>query len=157
MERGLVLTCYKNTVHQQSQHWSLEPDVNQRSMDLQSRWRLHFTYQHIMLPACNDVCFFYRGVWNVPFITNCYLMKMSLFRVPAAKEVTYTTEGVDADMAFCASLRERVSDAICSIIDTSQRYTVEAIWQQSLNYLISVRSSCCSHIYIFTLFFHNSQ
>ncbi|KAF9804957.1 hypothetical protein SFRURICE_007860 [Spodoptera frugiperda] len=47
-----------------------------------------------------------KGVWNVPFITNCYLAKMSLFRLPATKTVTYTREGIDPDMAFCASLRE---------------------------------------------------
>lgn len=47
-----------------------------------------------------------RGVWNVPFISNCYLMKMSLFRGPLTKALTYMREGVDADMAFCASLRE---------------------------------------------------
>ncbi|XP_004929891.1 procollagen-lysine,2-oxoglutarate 5-dioxygenase isoform X1 [Bombyx mandarina] len=47
-----------------------------------------------------------KGVWNVPFITNCYLLKMSLFRAPKAKAVTYVQEGHDSDMAFCASLRE---------------------------------------------------
>ncbi|XP_049885467.1 procollagen-lysine,2-oxoglutarate 5-dioxygenase [Pectinophora gossypiella] len=47
-----------------------------------------------------------RGIWNVPFITNCYLMKMSVFRAPEAKSVTYSKEDVDPDMAFCASLRE---------------------------------------------------
>ncbi|RVE46862.1 hypothetical protein evm_008507 [Chilo suppressalis] len=47
-----------------------------------------------------------RGVWNVPFITNCYLMKMSLFRNTEAKSVTYSSEDVDADMAFCSNLRQ---------------------------------------------------
>ncbi|CAK1588743.1 unnamed protein product [Parnassius mnemosyne] len=47
-----------------------------------------------------------RGIWNVPFITNCYLMKIELFRTPAAKSVTYSKEEVDPDMAFCASLRD---------------------------------------------------
>ncbi|XP_045509441.1 procollagen-lysine,2-oxoglutarate 5-dioxygenase isoform X2 [Colias croceus] len=46
-----------------------------------------------------------RGIWNVPFITNCYLLNMELFRKPAYKGVTYSKEGVDADMAFCESLR----------------------------------------------------
>lgn len=53
--------------------------------------------------------FDYRGVWNVPFITNCYLVKISVFRTPAAKSVTYSREDVDPDMALCASLRESVS------------------------------------------------
>nr|XP_021187543.2 procollagen-lysine,2-oxoglutarate 5-dioxygenase isoform X1 [Helicoverpa armigera] len=47
-----------------------------------------------------------KGVWNVPFITNCYLVKMSLFRKPATKSVTYTMDSIDPDMAFCASLRD---------------------------------------------------
>ncbi|XP_063837610.1 procollagen-lysine,2-oxoglutarate 5-dioxygenase isoform X1 [Ostrinia nubilalis] len=47
-----------------------------------------------------------RGTWNVPFITNCYLVKISVFRVPAAKSITYSKEDVDPDMAFCTSLRE---------------------------------------------------
>lgn len=50
----------------------------------------------------------YRGTWNVPFITNCYLMKISVFRTSMAKPVTYSKEEVDPDMAFCASLREVV-------------------------------------------------
>ncbi|KAJ0183831.1 hypothetical protein K1T71_000254 [Dendrolimus kikuchii] len=47
-----------------------------------------------------------RGVWNVPFITNCFVVKSSILRAPAAKYLTYAKEGVDPDMAFCASLRE---------------------------------------------------
>lgn len=46
------------------------------------------------------------GVWNVPFITNCYLVKISAFRGAAAKAVTYSREDMDADMTFCTSLRE---------------------------------------------------
>lgn len=47
-----------------------------------------------------------RGIWNVPFITNCYLVKSSIFRVPAAKALIYAKEGLDPDMAFCSTLRE---------------------------------------------------
>ncbi|XP_068630751.1 procollagen-lysine,2-oxoglutarate 5-dioxygenase [Battus philenor] len=46
-----------------------------------------------------------RGVWNVPFITNCYLVNMDLFRTSAGKEVTFMKEELDPDMAFCSSLR----------------------------------------------------
>lgn len=45
----------------------------------------------------------------MPFITNCYLAKMSVFRMPVAKSVTYSRDGIDPDMAFCASLRDAVS------------------------------------------------
>ncbi|XP_069364652.1 procollagen-lysine,2-oxoglutarate 5-dioxygenase [Maniola hyperantus] len=47
------------------------------------------------------------GIWNVPFITNCYLMKMSLFRKESAKAVSYIKDDLDADMAFCAHLRDQ--------------------------------------------------
>ncbi|XP_013189452.1 procollagen-lysine,2-oxoglutarate 5-dioxygenase isoform X2 [Amyelois transitella] len=47
-----------------------------------------------------------KGIWNVPFITNCYLVKISVFKTNSSKSVTYSKENVDADMAFCASLRE---------------------------------------------------
>ncbi|KAL4717703.1 hypothetical protein ACJJTC_000852 [Scirpophaga incertulas] len=47
-----------------------------------------------------------KGIWNVPFITNCYLMKMSVFRSKRAEAVTYAKENIDADMAFCSSLRD---------------------------------------------------
>ncbi|XP_063546470.1 procollagen-lysine,2-oxoglutarate 5-dioxygenase [Cydia strobilella] len=54
-----------------------------------------------------DIVFYaIRGIWNVPFITNCYLMKMATFRSGAAKTVDYHKEGVDPDMAFCANLRD---------------------------------------------------
>ncbi|XP_032526726.1 procollagen-lysine,2-oxoglutarate 5-dioxygenase isoform X2 [Danaus plexippus] len=46
-----------------------------------------------------------EGIWNVPFINNCYLMNISLFRKPSAKHVSYLKEDTDPDMAFCASLR----------------------------------------------------
>ncbi|XP_014366500.2 procollagen-lysine,2-oxoglutarate 5-dioxygenase isoform X1 [Papilio machaon] len=47
-----------------------------------------------------------RGIWNVPFITNCYLVKMALFHTPKGQEVSYVKEDVDPDMAFCNSLRD---------------------------------------------------
>ncbi|CAG9781920.1 unnamed protein product [Diatraea saccharalis] len=47
-----------------------------------------------------------KGIWNVPFITNCYLMKMSVFRNTEAKSISYSVEDTDADMAFCSNLRQ---------------------------------------------------
>ncbi|CAG9137144.1 unnamed protein product [Plutella xylostella] len=45
------------------------------------------------------------GIWNVPFITNVYLVKSSVLRKYSGK-VTYSRPEVDPDMAFCQSLRE---------------------------------------------------
>ncbi|XP_050361429.1 procollagen-lysine,2-oxoglutarate 5-dioxygenase isoform X1 [Nymphalis io] len=47
------------------------------------------------------------GIWNVPFITNCYLMKILIFRDKSDKEVSHIMDGIDPDMAFCASLRKQ--------------------------------------------------
>ncbi|KAG7312983.1 hypothetical protein JYU34_000055 [Plutella xylostella] len=46
-----------------------------------------------------------KGIWNVPFITNVYLVKSSVLRKYSGK-VTYSRPEVDPDMAFCQSLRE---------------------------------------------------
>ncbi|KAM3968969.1 procollagen lysyl hydroxylase [Aphomia sociella] len=46
-----------------------------------------------------------RGIWNVPFITNCYLAKVTVLRKPE-QALTYSKEELDPDMAFCHSLRD---------------------------------------------------
>ncbi|XP_050683668.1 procollagen-lysine,2-oxoglutarate 5-dioxygenase isoform X2 [Leptidea sinapis] len=45
-----------------------------------------------------------RGIWNVPFITHCYLVKMSVFREAGPDKISYGKAGMDSDMAFCESL-----------------------------------------------------
>lgn len=47
------------------------------------------------------------GVWNVPFITNCYLINILLFRSKSEEAISYLREDMDPDMAFCAALRKR--------------------------------------------------
>ncbi|XP_075991583.1 procollagen lysyl hydroxylase isoform X2 [Anticarsia gemmatalis] len=47
-----------------------------------------------------------KGIWNVPFITNCYIINTAVLRTSSAKSVTYTKDGLDPDMAFCSTLRE---------------------------------------------------
>ncbi|XP_073953493.1 procollagen lysyl hydroxylase isoform X2 [Choristoneura fumiferana] len=47
-----------------------------------------------------------RGVWNVPFITNCYLLNIAPFRTESAKDISFFKEDIDPDMAFCASMRD---------------------------------------------------
>ncbi|XP_013147988.1 PREDICTED: procollagen-lysine,2-oxoglutarate 5-dioxygenase 3 isoform X2 [Papilio polytes] len=46
-----------------------------------------------------------EGIWNVPFVTNCYLVKMEVLRTPKGLQVTYAKDDLDPDMAFCTSLR----------------------------------------------------
>jgi procollagen-lysine,2-oxoglutarate 5-dioxygenase len=43
-----------------------------------------------------------KGIWNVPFISNCYLIMASVL-----PEVVYKLTDVDADMAFCYVLRKK--------------------------------------------------
>lgn len=59
-----------------------------------------------------------KGVWNVPYITNCYLMKMSVIKNYKIKTI-YTLNTLDHDMAFCTNLRNR---QIHMKIDSTQDY-----------------------------------
>ncbi|KAK9501159.1 hypothetical protein O3M35_002249 [Rhynocoris fuscipes] len=45
-----------------------------------------------------------RGIWNVPYITHCYLVNGTLLN--KLKNV-YTEPGSDPDMAFCKELRDK--------------------------------------------------
>ncbi|KAJ8254739.1 hypothetical protein GJAV_G00196850 [Gymnothorax javanicus] len=47
------------------------------------------------------------GLWNVPYITQVYLIKGSTLRTRLAQVSLYTQEGMDPDMAFCRSVRDQ--------------------------------------------------
>lgn len=49
---------------------------------------------------------FCSGLWNVPYISSSYLIKRSVFN-----KFTYADDDLDADMAFCKSLRQQVKYA----------------------------------------------
>ncbi|XP_015120396.1 procollagen-lysine,2-oxoglutarate 5-dioxygenase [Diachasma alloeum] len=49
---------------------------------------------------------FIRGLWNVPYITNCYLVNVTLLRNPETRPV-YAIEGTEPDMAFAMTNRHR--------------------------------------------------
>lgn len=51
--------------------------------------------------------FWNRGLWNVPFISSCYLIKKDIF-----PKITYTDDHLDAEMAFCKNLRVKVSEIL---------------------------------------------
>ena len=47
------------------------------------------------------------GLWNVPFISSAYLIKGDLINHPNEKmRPNFVNKLLDADMAFCANLRE---------------------------------------------------
>ncbi|XP_060951645.1 multifunctional procollagen lysine hydroxylase and glycosyltransferase LH3 [Limanda limanda] len=47
------------------------------------------------------------GVWNVPYITQAYLIKGSVLRSKLSQMSMYVGEGMDPDMVFCKSIRDQ--------------------------------------------------
>ncbi len=65
-----------------------------------------FTYRtgtranHVVFFACS------RGLWNVPFIGNSYVINATLLKKYDRSKLNYAKDNLDADMAFCANLRD---------------------------------------------------
>jgi len=60
-------------------------------------------------PTCNspnhaDACF--RGLWNVPFISNCYLINATIIANKATRP-SYENDDLDTEMAFAHGNRQR--------------------------------------------------
>lgn len=51
------------------------------------------------------------GVWNVPYISNIYLIKGSALRAELQQADLFHHSKLDPDMAFCANIRQQVSFA----------------------------------------------
>lgn len=51
----------------------------------------------------------HSGVWNVPYISNIYLMKGSALRTELQQTDLFHYSKLDPDMAFCANIRQQVS------------------------------------------------
>ncbi|KAJ8281916.1 hypothetical protein COCON_G00044350 [Conger conger] len=47
------------------------------------------------------------GLWNVPYITQVYLIRGTTLRTRLAQVSLYTQDGMDADMAFCRTVRDQ--------------------------------------------------
>ncbi|KAL7977644.1 hypothetical protein Chor_009593, partial [Crotalus horridus] len=47
------------------------------------------------------------GVWNVPYISQAYLLKGDILRQDLPQRNIFTLEDTDPDMAFCKSVREK--------------------------------------------------
>ncbi|XP_058038161.1 multifunctional procollagen lysine hydroxylase and glycosyltransferase LH3 [Ahaetulla prasina] len=47
------------------------------------------------------------GVWNVPYISQAYLLKGEILRQELTQRNIFTLEDTDPDMAFCKSVREK--------------------------------------------------
>ncbi|KAM7376795.1 hypothetical protein PAMA_013531 [Pampus argenteus] len=47
------------------------------------------------------------GLWNVPYITQAYLIKGSVLRSELSQVSLYVNDGMDPDMVFCRSIRDQ--------------------------------------------------
>uniref|UniRef100_A0A3Q1K247 procollagen-lysine 5-dioxygenase n=1 Tax=Anabas testudineus TaxID=64144 RepID=A0A3Q1K247_ANATE len=52
------------------------------------------------------------GLWNVPYITQSYLIKGSILRTKLSQVSLYVDEGMDSDMVFCRSIRDQVTRSL---------------------------------------------
>ncbi|RZB40645.1 procollagen-lysine,2-oxoglutarate 5-dioxygenase 1, partial [Asbolus verrucosus] len=46
-----------------------------------------------------------RGLWNVPFVANSYLINATFLKKYGRSELNFVRDNLDADMAFCANVR----------------------------------------------------
>ena len=74
----------------------------------------------------HELWFVFRGMWNVPYVTGCYLINGTLIRQPKTKP-SYVYNDLDADMAFCTNMREKVSMDNLTLCHYSARYTDSCI------------------------------
>lgn len=51
---------------------------------------------------------FFRGVWNVPYVANIYLIKGQTLRSEMKERNYFARDRLDPDMAFCRNAREMV-------------------------------------------------
>lgn len=61
-----------------------------------------------MMASCLNTVWFSRGVWNVPYVSKVYLLKGSLLRSQLTDFGLYNWHILDADMAFCHNVRNKV-------------------------------------------------
>ena len=54
----------------------------------------------------------HRGLWNVAFIANMYLIHGNVLHAPHTP--SFDLGDLDPDMAFCKNLRDRVSNSLLS-------------------------------------------
>lgn len=53
-----------------------------------------------------------RGVWNVPYISQAYVIRGETLRTELPQREVFSGSDTDPDMAFCKSLRDKVSGAV---------------------------------------------
>lgn len=66
------------------------------------------TPRHRLWPPPSSFLYF-SGIWNVPYISNIYLIKGSALRAELQEMDLFHHSKLDPDMAFCANIRQQVS------------------------------------------------
>lgn len=69
------------------------------ALSKQGYYKRSFDYMDI-------VSFRRKGLWNVPYISSCYLINATVLRNPDLKPV-YIDEDLDFDMSFCSDMRKK--------------------------------------------------
>lgn len=65
-------------------------------------------YNRVPLPHSFLLLLICRGVWNIPYMANVYLVKGSALRNELKERNYFVLEKLDPDMAFCRNAREMV-------------------------------------------------
>lgn len=63
-----------------------------------------------------SLCICCRSVWNVPYITSCYLINGTVLKESELRP-NYAYEKQDHDMAFCADMRKKVTQFYYFILE----------------------------------------
>uniref|UniRef100_A0AAQ4PY35 procollagen-lysine 5-dioxygenase n=1 Tax=Gasterosteus aculeatus aculeatus TaxID=481459 RepID=A0AAQ4PY35_GASAC len=86
------------------------------------------------------------GLWNVPYITQAYLIKGSVLRSKLSQVSLYVEEGMDPDMVFCRSIRDQVTAK--NINKHSQTENYSKIFEDENNFV----EQPCPDVYWFPAF-----
>uniref|UniRef100_A0A3Q2PW87 procollagen-lysine 5-dioxygenase n=1 Tax=Fundulus heteroclitus TaxID=8078 RepID=A0A3Q2PW87_FUNHE len=62
---------------------------------------------HVLLEPRQPAAGIWPSVWNVPYITQVYLIQGSVLRSKLAQVSLFVDEGMDPDMVFCRSFRDQ--------------------------------------------------
>lgn len=79
---------------------------------------MHFWYFGCLVFTC-------RGIWNVPYMANVYLIQGKTLRSEMNERNYFVRDKLDPDMALCRNAREMVG------------YNWGLIWRHSPNGLLS--------------------
>lgn len=69
----------------------------------------------------------HRGLWNVPYITQVYLIKGSILRSKLSQVSLFLDEDMDPDMVFCRTIRDQVSCWCGHVIDSRENLKTDFV------------------------------